>query len=34
MYNGKLNVKNLDNWINHIEVYCRAQRNVDEEAKV
>jgi hypothetical protein len=34
MYNGELNVEKLDHWIKQIEVYCRVQKIVDEEAKV
>jgi len=26
MYNGEVNAEKLDNWIHHIEVYCRIQR--------
>jgi len=26
MYNGEVNDEKLDNWIRHIEVYCRIQR--------
>jgi hypothetical protein len=34
MYNGELNAEKLDHWIKQIEVYCRVQKIVDEEAKV
>ncbi|KAH9318844.1 hypothetical protein KI387_020613, partial [Taxus chinensis] len=34
MYTGELNVEKLDNWVKQIEVYCRVQRIVDDEAKI
>jgi hypothetical protein len=34
MYNGEVNVEELDNWIRQIEVYCRIQRNQDDETKI
>jgi hypothetical protein len=34
MYNGEVNVENLDNWIRQIEVYCRLQRIKDDETKI
>ena len=32
IYDGELNVENLDNWIRQIDVYCKVQ-NVDSERK-
>jgi hypothetical protein len=34
MYNGELDVEKLDNWLNHIEAYCRIQQIMDESTKV
>jgi hypothetical protein len=34
MYNGEVNVEKLDNWIHHIEVYCRIQKIQDDETKI
>jgi hypothetical protein len=34
MYNGEVNVEKLDNWIHHIEVYCRIQRLTYDETKI
>jgi hypothetical protein len=34
MYNGEVNVEKLDNWICHIEVYCRIQRIKYDETKI
>ncbi|KAH9288331.1 hypothetical protein KI387_032448, partial [Taxus chinensis] len=34
MYTGELNAEKLDNWVKQIEVYCRVQRIVDDEAKI
>jgi hypothetical protein len=34
MYNGEVNVEKLDNWIPHIEVYCRIQRIKDDETMI
>ncbi|KAH9306833.1 hypothetical protein KI387_011237, partial [Taxus chinensis] len=34
MYTRELNVEKLDNWVKKIEVYCRVQKIVDDEAKI
>jgi hypothetical protein len=34
MYNGEVNAEKLDNWIHHIEVYCRIQKIQDDETKI
>ena len=34
MYIGEINAEKLDNWIRHIEVYCRIQRITDDETKI
>jgi hypothetical protein len=34
VYNGEVNAEKLDNWIRHIEVYCRIQRIQDDETKI
>ena len=34
MYDGEVIVESLDNWIRHIELYCRIQRIKDDEAKI
>ncbi|KAH9317615.1 hypothetical protein KI387_019384, partial [Taxus chinensis] len=34
MYTGELNAEKLDNWVKQIEVYCRVQKIVDDEAKI
>jgi hypothetical protein len=34
IYDGELNAKKLDNWINQIEVYCRVQNIMDEIANI
>jgi hypothetical protein len=34
MYNGEANAEKLDNWIGHIEVYCRIQRIKDDKTKI
>jgi hypothetical protein len=34
MFNGDVNPKNLDNWIQQVEVYCRVQRIDEEEVKL
>ena len=33
-YNGELNAEKLDDWIKHIEVYCRIQNLVDDQIKI
>jgi hypothetical protein len=33
-YNGEVNAEKLDNWIRHIEVYCRIQKIQDDETKI
>ena len=33
-YNGELNVEKIDDWIKHIEVYCRIQNLVDGQVKI
>jgi hypothetical protein len=33
-YDGELNVEKLDNWINQIEVYCRVQNIMDDDARI
>jgi hypothetical protein len=32
-YDGELNAEKLDNWIKKIEVYCRAQKIMDDTGK-
>jgi hypothetical protein len=34
IYNGEVNAEKLDNWIRQIEVYCRIQKNQDDETKI
>ena len=34
MFNGESNTKKLNNWIRQIEVYCRIQPIVKDEAKI
>jgi hypothetical protein len=34
MYNEEVNAEKLDNWIRHIEVYCRIQRIKNHETKI
>jgi hypothetical protein len=34
MFNGEVTAEKLDNWIRHIEVYCRIQRIKDDETKI
>ena len=34
MYHGESNAEKLNNWIRHIEVYCRIQQIKEEEAKI
>jgi hypothetical protein len=34
MFNGDANPEKLDNWIQHVEVYCRVQQIDEEEVKV
>ena len=34
MYNEEVNDDKLDNWIHHIDVYCRIQRIKDGETKI
>ena len=34
MFNGESNAENLNNWIRQIEVYCRIQKIVEDEAKI
>jgi hypothetical protein len=34
IYNGEVNAEKLDNWIRHIEVYCRIQKIQDDETKI
>ena len=33
MYNGEVNAEKLDNWIHHLEVYCRIQNLQEDEIK-
>jgi hypothetical protein len=34
MYNGEVNAGKLDNWIHHIEFYCRIPRIKDDETNI
>ncbi len=34
MFNGESNAEKLNNWIRHIEIYCRIQQIVEDEAKI
>ena len=34
IFDGELNAKNLDKWIKQLEVYCRIQKIVDDNAKI
>jgi hypothetical protein len=34
IYDGELNAEKLDNWIKQLEVYCRIQKIVDDNAKI
>ena len=34
MFNGESNKEKLNNWIRQIEVYCRIQQIVEDEAKI
>lgn len=34
MYNGESNAEKLNNWIRQIEIYCRIQQIVEDEAKI
>jgi hypothetical protein len=34
IYNGEVNAEKLENWIRHIEVYCRIQKIQDDETKI
>jgi hypothetical protein len=34
LYDGELNAENLDNWIRHIELYCRIQKIRDDETMI
>ena len=34
MYNGEVNVENLDNWICKLEVYCRIQNLQEDDIKI
>ena len=34
MYDGEVNSERVDNWVRHLEVYCRIQRIKDDDAKV
>ena len=34
MFNGESNAEKLNNWIRQIEVYCRIQQIVEDEAKI
>jgi len=34
MYNGEVNVHNLDNWIRQLEVYCRIQNLQEDDIKI
>jgi hypothetical protein len=34
IYDGELNAEKLDNWIRHMEVYCRVQQIKDEATQI
>lgn len=34
VFNGESNAEKLNNWIRHIEVYCRIQQIVEDEVKI
>jgi len=34
MFNGDCNAEKLDSWIGQIEVYCRIQQIIEDEAKI
>ena len=34
MYNGEVNVENLDNWLRHLDFYCRIQNIQDDDTKI
>jgi hypothetical protein len=34
MFNGDANPEKIDNWIRHVEVYCRVQQIDEDEVKV
>ena len=34
MYNGEVNVENLENWVHQIELYCKIQNIDDDVTKI
>jgi len=34
IYDGELNAEKLDNWIRHIDVYCRVQKIDSNRSKI
>jgi len=34
MYNGEINVENLNNWVRKIEIYCRIQQIEEDEVNI